>query len=217
MTSIFISFLNCSVCGEARPFERYDRIDVSKTAQFRELIIDWELFKSTCTHCGHQVIIDYPTLYVDEENKVIIRYLPSNHDESSTSPSESLLTDEIDMSKYEYRVVTNLEDFIEKVQIFSEGFDDRAIEVMKYQLSPKEEEDIQFSYEHMVFTKVGPANYQFMFMNHNEAVASLTFSEKLYSKIKLEMASLVSKDCYINDSWAERFVRHGLSTPMPQL
>lgn len=78
MTSIFISSLNCSSCGEANSFERYDRIDVSKTPQCRAALIDWELFKYTCKHCGHQVIIDYPTFYADEENKVIIQYLPSN-------------------------------------------------------------------------------------------------------------------------------------------
>ena len=60
MTSIFISSLNCPSCGEASSFERYDRVDVSKTPQFRTDIIDWELFKFTCNHCGYQVIIDYP-------------------------------------------------------------------------------------------------------------------------------------------------------------
>ncbi len=78
MTSIFISSLNCPFCDVTNSFERYDRIDVSKTPQFTKSIIDWELFKFTCNHCGHQVIVDYPTLYVDEENKAIIQYLPSN-------------------------------------------------------------------------------------------------------------------------------------------
>ena len=58
--------------------------------------------------------------------------------------------------------------------------DDKAIEFMKYIKRPNEEEDIMFSYEHMVFTKVGPIAYQFMFINHKEIVASLNFSRELY-------------------------------------
>ena len=207
MTSIFISSLNCSSCGEANSFERYDRIDVSKTPQCRAALIDWELFKYTCNHCGHQVIIDYPTFYADEENKVIIQYLPSNCSDLASVKSIKELAATLDITKYKYRVVTNLEDFVEKVQIFSEGMDDKAIEFMKYLKSPKEEEDIMFSYEHMVFTKVGPVAYQFMFINQKEAVASLNFSSKLYLDALAEVAEAGECEYYINKDWAEKFAR----------
>ena len=207
MTSIFISSLNCPSCGEANSFERYDRIDVSKTPQFRTALIDWELFKFTCNHCGHQVIIDYPTIYVDEENKVIIQYLPSNCSDLGSVSSIKELAAELDISKYKRRIVTNLEDFVEKVQIFSEGMDDKAIEFMKYLKSPNEDEDIMFSYEHMVFTKVGPVAYQFMFINQKEAVASLNFSSELYLDALVEVAEVGESEYVINMDWAEKFAR----------
>ena len=206
MTSIFISSLNCLSCGEASSFERYDRIDVSKTPQFRTALIDWELFKFTCNHCGHQVIIDYPTIYVDEENKVIIQYLPSNCSDLGSVSSIKELAAELDISKYKRRIVTNLEDFVEKVQIFSEGMDDKAIEFMKYLKSPNEDEDM-FSYEHMVFTKVGPVAYQFMFINQKEAVASLNFSSELYLDALVEVAEVGESEYVINMDWAEKFAR----------
>lgn len=206
MTSIFISSLNCPSCGEVSSFERYDRIDVSKAPQFRTALIDWELFKFTCNHCGHQLIIDYPTLYVDEENKAIIQYLPSNSSDLGSVPSIKELAAEFDTSKYKCRVVTNLEDFVEKVQIFSEGMDDKAIEFMKYLKSPNEE-DIMFSYEHMVFTKVGPVAYQFMFINQKEAVASLNFSSELYLDALAEVAEAGKGEYVINKDWAEEFAR----------
>ncbi len=207
MTSIFISSLNCLSCGEASSFERYDRIDVSKTPQFRTALIDWELFKFTCNHCGHQVIIDYPTIYVDEENKVIIQYLPSNCSNLGSVSSIKELAAELDISKYKRRIVTNREDFVEKVQIFSEGMDDKAIEFMKYLKSPNEDEDIMFSYEHMVFTKVGPVAYQFMFINQKEAVASLNFSSELYLDALVEVAEVGESEYVINMDWAEKFAR----------
>lgn len=207
MTSIFISSLNCSSCGEANSFERYDRIDVSKTPQCRAALIDWELFKYTCNHCGHQVIIDYPTFYVDEENKVIIQYLPSNCSDLASVKSIKELAATLDITKYKYRVVTNLEDFVEKVQIFSEGMDDKAIEFMKYLKNANEEEDIVFSYDYMVFTKVGPLAYQFMFINQKEAVASLNFSSELYLDALTEVAEAGEGEYVINKDWAEKFTR----------
>ncbi|MBF7095261.1 CpXC domain-containing protein [Streptococcus sp. HF-1907] len=209
MTSIFISSLNCPSCGEVSSFERYDRIDVSKTPQFRTSLIDWELFKFTCSHCGHQIIIDYPTLYVDEENKVIIQYLPSNCSDLGSVSSIKKVAVELDISKYKYRVVTNLEDFVEKVQIFSEGMDDKAIEFMKYLKSPNEDEDIMFSYEHMVFTKEGSVAYQFMFINQKEAVASLNISRELYLESLEEVAEAGDSEYVIDNGWAERFACQG--------
>lgn len=207
MTSIFISSLNCPFCDVTNSFERYDRIDVSKTPQFTKSIIDWELFKFTCNHCGHQVIVDYPTLYVDEENKAIIQYLPSNCSNQNSVLSIKELSAEFDIPKYKCRVVTNLEDFVEKVQIFNEGMDDTAIEFMKYIKRPNEEEDIMFSYEHMVFTKVGPIAYQFMFINHKEIVASLNFSRELYLESLAEVTEAGEGEYVIDKHWAEKFIR----------
>ena len=207
MTSIFISSLNCSSCGEANSFERYDRIDVSKTPQFRTSLIDWELFKYTCNHCGHQLIIDYPTLYVDEDNKAIIQYLPSNCSDVGSVPSIKKLAEEFDVSKYKCRVVTNLEAFVEKVQIFGEGMDDKAIEFMKYLKSPNEDGDIMFSYEHMVFAKVGPVAYQFMFIILTEFMPLFNFSSELYLESLEEVAEAGEGKCFIDKDWAEKFAR----------
>ena len=206
MTSIFISSLNCPSCGVTNSFERYDRIDASKTPQYKTAIIDWELIKYTFNHSGYQLIIDYPTLYVDEENKAIIQYLPSNYSDVGSVPSIKELAAEFDTSKYKCRVITNLEDFVEKVQIFSEGMDDKAIEFMKYLKSPNEE-DIMFSYEHMVFTKVGPVAYQFMFINQKAAVASLNFSSELYLESLEEVAEAGEGEYVIDKNWAEKFAR----------
>ena len=153
------------------------------------------------------MIIDYPTIYVDEENKVIIQYLPSNCSDLGSVSSIKELAAELDISKYKRRIVTNLEDFVEKVQIFSEGMDDKAIEFMKYLKSPNEDEDIMFSYEHMVFTKVGPVAYQFMFINQKEAVASLNFSSELYLDALVEVAEVGESEYVINMDWAEKFAR----------
>lgn len=122
-------------------------------------------------------------------------------------PSIKELAEEFDVSKYKCRVVTNLEDFVEKAQIFGEGMDDKAIEFMKYLKSPNEDGAIMFSYEHMVFAKVGPVAYQFMFINQKAAVASLNFSSELYLESLEEVAEAGESEYVIDKNWAKKFAR----------
>ena len=210
MTSIFISTHICPTCGVTSPFERHDVIDVSVMPKLKQSIIDCEFFKFICNHCGCQAIVEYPTLYIDPDNKAAIQYLPSGIGFGNSTSMSELQSRKIDFSEFRYRIVTNLEEFAEKVQIFSDGFDDRAIEVIKFIVSPKEKDDIQFSYEHMVFTKVGPSVYHFMFINQNEVVASLDFSFDLYHNALDDVYELGENESLINEKWAESFVRHSL-------
>ncbi|HFR3977986.1 CpXC domain-containing protein [Streptococcus hyointestinalis] len=45
-----------------------------KTPEIVSAILDWDFFKFTCHNCNHMVLIDYPTVVVDEEQKIIIQY-----------------------------------------------------------------------------------------------------------------------------------------------
>ncbi|HEM4322435.1 TPA: CpXC domain-containing protein [Streptococcus suis] len=209
MTNIQFTSITCQCCGVESTFEKVDRIDANKTPMFIDSIIDWELFKFNCKECSHQVMIEYPTIYHDKENKIIIQFSPLNDNAVLTSQIASLLLEGLDINNYQIRVVSELEDFVEKVQIFSQGFDDRAIELMKYLKSPTEVEDIQFAYEHMVFTKVGKNNYQFMFIHNQDIVASLDFDEELYEECYSEICDCTTNTFYINETWAEEFARHG--------
>ncbi|NQK66974.1 hypothetical protein HO483_01730 [Streptococcus suis] len=64
-----------------------------------------------------------------------------------------------------------------------------------------------FSYEHTVFTKVGPVAYQFMFINQKETVASLNFSSELYLDALTEVAEAGEGEYVVNKDWAEKFAR----------
>lgn len=93
---------------------------------------------------SHSISI-YPVgdviIFIDKEFAGIETYPLSNKSFQQNSGSAE--------SEYLIRVVTDVESFVEKVQIVSAGYDDRAIELMKFTNSPLEEGDIQFNYEHM--------------------------------------------------------------------
>ncbi|WP_270743818.1 CpXC domain-containing protein [Streptococcus lutetiensis] len=123
-------------------------MDAALGSEQTNQIIDWEFFKFSCQNCTHEKFVTYPTLYLDVENKVAIHYIPYI-DEAVLSRQQSQLKNlSLNLSEFQCRVVHDLESFVEKIQIFTDKLDDRAIELMKFTNSPKEENDIQFTYEH---------------------------------------------------------------------
>ncbi len=90
-------------------------------------------------------LVIYPILYLDVDNKIAIHYIPYI-DEAVLSRQQSQLKNmSLNLSEFQCRVVHDSESFVEKIQIFTDKFDDRAIELMKFTNSPKEENDIQFT------------------------------------------------------------------------
>ena len=214
MTTIFLTKTNCTNCGKQSTFERFDRVYAVKTPEIISAILDWDFFKFTCRNCNHMVLIDYPTVVVDEEQKTIIQYCADGNIGVLSMQICSLITEGVNLGEYKIRVVSDIESFVEKVQIVSVGYDDRAIELMKFMKfmnSPLEDGDIQFNYEYMVFTKVGQESYQFMFINNQIAVASLDFSQVQYEYYLADVEDLETNTYYIDSRWAELFSRTSLA------
>ena len=214
MTTIFLTKTNCTNCGKQSTFERFDRVYAVKTPEIISAILDWDFFKFTCRNCNHMVLIDYPTVVVDEEQKTIIQYCADGNIDVLSMQICSLITEGVNLGEYKIRVVSDIESFVEKVQIVSAGYDDRAIELMKFMKfmnSPLEDGDIQFNYEYMVFTKVEQESYQFMFINNQIAVASLDFSQVQYEYYLADVEDLETNTYYIDSIWAELFSRTSLA------
>ena len=145
------------------------------------------------------------------KNIKIIQYCANGNADVLSMKICSLISEGVDLSEYKIRVVSDVESFVEKVQIVSAGYDDRAIELMKFMNSPLEDGDIQFNYEDMLFTKVGQESYQFMFIDNQTAVASLAFSQEQYESYLSDVEDLETNTYYIDSRWEESFSRTSLA------
>ncbi|MGT2895460.1 CpXC domain-containing protein [Streptococcus entericus] len=216
MTRTTVEFIACPVCKHQSGFTTYQSINATLEPKLKQQLIDRELFKFYCLNCGEQRVVCYETLYHDMENRLMLYYIPAVvNREQEVARIEEMFSQikqvEGDryfnsLDSYNFRIVSDMESFIEKVQIFDAGYDDRVVELMKFVLAPKEEEDIQFSYDHMVFTKVGDDNYQFMFIDEKRAVASLKFSKEMYEHFELEYAPILDDQYFVDEAWAYRTV-----------
>ncbi|HEM5489895.1 TPA: CpXC domain-containing protein [Streptococcus suis] len=214
MTRTTVEFISCPLCNHQSGFTTYQSINATLEPKLKQQLIDRELFKFYCLNCGEQRVVCYETLYHDMENRLMLYYIPAMvNRESEETRIEDIFSQikQIEGDRYsntfdtyKFRIVSDLESFIEKVQIFDAGYDDRIVELMKFVLAPKEEEDIQFSYDHMVFTKEGDDSYQFMFIYENRAVVSLKFSKEMYEHFELEYATILDDQYFVDEAWAYR-------------
>ena len=90
------------------------------------------IFLYTCPSCGETFRLNYPTLYHQMEDLIMI-YLVSESEVEKTYEmfyGENALFD-FRTEKYLSRIVTSPNQLVEKIQIFDAGKDDRIMELVK--------------------------------------------------------------------------------------
>ncbi|HEM4403693.1 TPA: CpXC domain-containing protein [Streptococcus suis] len=216
MTKKRDEFITCPNCGASCLTIIFDSINVTLEPELKQKLIDWELFKFSCEICKHSVLLNYEVLYHDMINGLLLQYVPEkgNKDKaiemfenvfSMAEESEDNFS-AFSSDYYQVRVVSEMEAFVEKAQIYAAGFDNRLIEIMKYIIAPAEDEDINFNYDHIVFTEVGPENYQFMFIDDRRAVASVKFDKEFYEQLESDFTEKLKKSYIVDEDWAYNFL-----------
>ncbi len=74
---VYFNFIgNCQVPQKVdiEKWLKNGRVYAVKTPEIISAILNGDFFRFTCHNCNHMVLIDYPTVVVDEEQKTIIQY-----------------------------------------------------------------------------------------------------------------------------------------------
>lgn len=119
----------CMKCGEVYDINTYDSVNVSLDPDIKERCLSGDIFHFECPHCHNSYMLSYPCLYHDQEKKFMVWLLEDKASINSIDPSfvSALLS-----SGYTLRRCTDINSFIEKIQILDDGLDDRAVEFSKY-------------------------------------------------------------------------------------
>ena len=131
MSNSRIEKIKCPQCGKELEFRIWASVESDTTildeGPRTDDIISGELFALECEGCGFKTLIPYPIVFNDKKHNAHV-YM--------TQPEgvEECL-DEINRAKYKagskVRVVTTLSAFREKVMLFTDGLDDRLLEIAK--------------------------------------------------------------------------------------
>ena len=127
----------CANCGEPVPLDFIEFVDIKENPELKERILDGGFFNVSCSHCGTEIRIEYPVMYMDPEKNLDI-YMVPEHNGGLLNNLNSLevYDDNVEREKIK-RLTGTSEDLIEKILIFDNNRDDRIIELYKVLLSER--------------------------------------------------------------------------------
>lgn len=133
--------VQCPVCGTTGEFEMWTSLNTQLNPEKKEQLLSGALFQYICPHCGKSFNIDYPMLYHQMEDQIMIYYVVQKEDiqmveeqfrgEFGDEETEITKVLKEDMNSYLYRIVGSQRELMEKIRIFDAGKDDRVVELVK--------------------------------------------------------------------------------------
>ena len=132
MSKHHIEKVTCPSCHHEGEFELWDSINTVLDPEMKEKVLNQSIFLYACPNCGETFRLNYPTLYHQMEDLIMI-YLVSESEVEKTYEmfyGENALFD-FRTKKYLARIVTSPNQLVEKIQIFDAGKDDRIMELVK--------------------------------------------------------------------------------------
>ena len=132
MTKVSTEELVCPECGLDQVFTVYDSVNVTLCSDFKNQVINGDLTTFTCDACGYQAEMVCPILYHDMENQLMIYMDPDGQLNLNRLENKQFLFGTLLDESYQYRIVSNREELVEKIFIFDDGLDDKPLEMLKY-------------------------------------------------------------------------------------
>ena len=117
----------CSRCGESHAVATYPSINVAADPDLKARVRDGSLFVWECPHCGARNLLKYQTLYHDPAERLMVWLLPGD-----AEPPQAVADAVKELDGYTLRLVREVGDLVEKVNIHACGLDDVLVEMCKY-------------------------------------------------------------------------------------
>ena len=148
MSKHHIEKVTCPSCHHEGDFEVWDSINTVLDPAMKEKVLNQSIFLYTCPNCGETFRLNYPTLYHQMEDLVMIYLVPESEVEKTYEIFyENNALADFRTEKYLNRIVTSANQLVEKIQIFDAGKDDRVMELVKLLATDsilKNDPDIEF-------------------------------------------------------------------------
>jgi ribosomal protein S27E len=133
--------ITCPGCNHEQQFTIWQSVNVTLDPTLKQKVLDRSLTTFECESCGHTTTIEQNLLYHDMARQLMILRRPTQ-DEPEELASESFgLLGTLSGKGYDYRLVTSMNELVEKILIWEDGLDDRTVEVFKLVVWQALEED----------------------------------------------------------------------------
>ena len=118
---------SCSRCGGTHSVETFPSINTALDPTLKARVRDGSLFVWECPFCGTRNLLKYETLYHDPAERLMVWLLPGD-----AQPPAQVAEAVKELDGYTLRLVREVGDLVEKVNIHAAGLDDVLVEMCKY-------------------------------------------------------------------------------------
>ena len=118
---------SCKNCQKPTEIDVRQSINVALDPELKARVKDGSLFVWECPYCGHRNLALYQTLYHDPDAKLMVWLLPGE-----AQPPQQVADAVKQLDGYTLRMVREVGDLIEKVNVHDAGLDDTVLEMCKW-------------------------------------------------------------------------------------
>ena len=119
--------VSCNKCHQTTEIDVRQSINVALDPELKARVKDGSLFVWECPYCGQRNLALYQTLYHDPDAKLMIWLLPGE-----AQPPQQVADAVKELEGYTLRIVREVGDLIEKVNIHDAALDDTVLEMCKW-------------------------------------------------------------------------------------
>lgn len=122
-----MALVSCKNCNKQTEVELRQSINVALDPELKARVKDGSLFVWECPYCGQRNLALYQTLYHDPDAKLMVWLLPGQ-----AQPPQAVADAVKELEGYTLRIVREVGDLIEKVNLHDAGLDDTVLEMCKW-------------------------------------------------------------------------------------
>jgi hypothetical protein len=122
-----MALVSCKNCNKQTEIELRQSINVALDPELKARVKDGSLFVWECPYCGQRNLALYQTLYHDPDAKLMVWLLPGQ-----AQPPQAVANAVKELEGYTLRIVREVGDLIEKVNLHDAGLDDTVLEMCKW-------------------------------------------------------------------------------------
>ncbi len=215
--------IQCPKCQETIEVGMWQSLNAHMDPEAAKRLMKGEFFVVKCPKCGFAGAFEYPLLYNDMAHHMMIQLAAAQSEaelqemiKSYREGFQETMAQVETMAgvdfKSDFRIVTSGADLQEKALIIHAGFDDRAMEVVKFLLLAQvaeQNKDANFAFVRYYEDEEGKR--QFLFFDENYQMrATVPFDQALYDMMKNDFDFSEVKEEIIDMNWAVKFVQKAI-------
>lgn len=164
--------IRCPKCGQMNDITVWNSITVKDSADLKSDLLAGRVNMFHCPSCSHTALMPTPMLYHDEEKRLMISFSPCNDEVLKQQLFDNIRTtsresDELEkLEGYNLRFIADYNELLEKILIFDNDMNDKAVEVIKLMILMQEPE--KADWRTCRFGKVENGNIEFMVFDEKE-------------------------------------------------